>query len=179
MKVPSPTVKFWKENLKDLSPAQMREGLSGYMESERRHFKPTPEDIRSNAPAATDKPRKTYNRDCKVCNGTGWRLVEVDMKPTDVFYKPGKKRKAVADCFCVRVVYGGEEYIPADRQLEAAPLTVDEENRLAAEALTKLAEKIPAIKTAEKAMPAKHPEPTEQDLARRRDRMLADLKGKA
>jgi hypothetical protein len=175
VKVPSPTVKFWKENLKDLSPVQMREGLSGYMQSERRDFKPTPEDIRRNAPSATDKPRKTYNRDCKACNGTGWRLVEVDMKTTDVFYKPGKKRKAVADCFCVRVVYGGEEYIPADRQLAAAPLSVDEENRHAAEALGKLAQKLPAIKTAEKPMPAKPLEPTEEELRRRDARMKREL----
>lgn len=101
---------------------QMREGLRLWMHSERRSFKPAPGDITENAPEAIDKPRKTHKPDCPDCNGTGWRLVEVDAKPTEVFYKPGKKRKAVADCFCVRVVYGGEAYIPAGRQLPEAPL---------------------------------------------------------
>ena len=46
---PSPIMRFWRESLQRLSPAQMREGLRLYMKSERGSYKPNPEDIVHNA----------------------------------------------------------------------------------------------------------------------------------
>src|SRR5689334_4925050 len=62
--VPSPIVNLWRESLKELSPMQMLQGLQRYLDSERSSFKPTPGQIKDNAPVATDKPRKVYAPDC-------------------------------------------------------------------------------------------------------------------
>ena len=114
--VPSPTLKFWRESLSDISPMQMREGLRMYMDSERRSFKPTPGDLKTNAPEATDKPRKTFNKDCRDCSGTGLRRVMVDSK---IFI--GKKIEARTDCFCVEIKYDGQSFKPEQKALPAAP----------------------------------------------------------
>lgn len=115
--VPSPMVQLWREELAVLSPNQIREGLKCYMRSERGRFKPTPGEIRDNAPGTTDdRPRKIKNPDCKDCRGTGYRLIEVDS-----ISHPGKKAKRVTDCYCVRIEYGGETYTVAAKQLPAAP----------------------------------------------------------
>lgn len=112
----SPIVKFWRESLQSLTPNQMREGLKRYMDSDRRSFKPAPGDIKDNAPDATDRPRKRKDPNCPDCHGNGWRLVIADSK-----HFPGKKREMITDCFCVRIEYDGQSYIPAPQQLPAAP----------------------------------------------------------
>lgn len=116
--VPSPMVQFWRENLQDLSPLEMREGLKGYMASERRSFRPAPQDIRDNCRhvEAIDKPRKVFNPKCSDCSGTGFRTVLVDSK-----IHTGRKARKVTDCYCVSIEYGGKAYTLEQKQLPAAP----------------------------------------------------------
>lgn len=106
--VPSPMVKFWRESLQDISPLQMREGLRGYMASDRRHFKPTPEDIKENAldVDATDKPKRITQRDCPMCAGTSWR----DAKGRKWAELNGSNATGMVRCYCSVVVYAGQEF---------------------------------------------------------------------
>lgn len=120
--VPSPTLKFWRESLHELSPKQMREGLKAYMDSERRSFKPAPGDLKTNAPEATDKPRKVKDPKCPECSGSGFRTVLVKSKIHE-----GKKARRVTDCFCVAIEYGGQSFKPDQKALPQ----VDEKELLA------------------------------------------------
>jgi hypothetical protein len=120
-KIPSPLLDFWRESLKDLSPAQMREGLHGYMKSPRCSYRPQPGNIIENAaPVANDKPRKIKNPKCPDCSGSGMMLVECEYSPDSPSYAPGKKKRQMMDCYCKRIVYDGKEYIPEKRQLPPA-----------------------------------------------------------
>jgi hypothetical protein len=114
--VPSPTLKFWRESLSELSPKQMREGLRLYMDSDRRSFKPAPGDLKANAPDATDKPRKVMNPKCPECSGSGFRKVLVNSKIHE-----GQKAQRVTDCFCVAIEYDGQSFKPEQKTLPAAP----------------------------------------------------------
>jgi hypothetical protein len=156
--VPSPIVKLWRESLKELSPMQMLQGLRGYLDSERGSFKPTPYQIKENAPVATDRPRKVFDPDCPACAGSGFRKVLVDSK-----IHVGKKAQKVQNCYCERTVYGGFDFRPEPRQL---PPTNEE----AAVIIDDLAKKLPALKTMGK-MPTEKPEMDEQQTARRRDEL--------
>lgn len=166
--VPSPMVQFWRESLQELSPLQMREGLRLYLKSDRRHFKPAPQDIIENAPQATDKPRKVYNPKCPDCKGSGQRMVMVDSK-----LHPGQKIRRSANCYCSRMVYDGQEY--TQPQLPAAPMSAHEENTQAAETFKRLAKTMPNIGSMDKTLPADPGGPSDEELVRRRDKMTRDL----
>jgi hypothetical protein len=161
--VPSPTVKFWRESLKELSPMQMLEGLRGYMKSERGRFKPTPGEIENNAPQATDRPRKVFDPKCRDCSGTGFRKVLVDSK-----IHLGKKAQRVQNCYCERTVYGGQEFKPEVKQL---PPTNEE----AAAIMGKLAKELPGLDDIGKKMPERR-EMTDEEKVIRRDQMKAAMK---
>lgn len=150
--VPTPLARVWKETLKDLSPAQMREGVIRYMASERGNFKPAPADIIGSAPEATDKPRKTKNPKCADCNGTGFRPVEQE-NPN----RPGRKFRAMADCYCVRIEYNGTTYIPPMKQLAAAPEIPDKQ------LFERLEKKLPELNSVGKPFPSTYV-PSESDL---------------
>ena len=113
---PSPIMQFWRESLERLSPAQMREGLRLYMQSERGSYKPNPEDIVQNAIGVQvqvkDRPVKRKDPDCPECGGSGFRQVEVKSRT-----RPGSKTKAVADCYCVRIDYSGKTFTSTGKQL--------------------------------------------------------------
>jgi hypothetical protein len=111
---PSPIMRFWRESLQRLSPAQMREGLRLYMKSERGSYKPNPEDIVHNAVdiQVKDKPVKRKDPNCPECGGSGFRQVEVKSRT-----RPGSKIKAVADCYCVRIDYAGKTFTSTGKQL--------------------------------------------------------------
>lgn len=169
LKLPSPTVKYWRESLHDLSPQEMLEGFRNYQCSERRSFKPTPQDIRENAAdvKATDKPRKVYDPHCPDCKGSGQRMVMVK----SIIYKNRMVQRS-ADCFCKRMVYGGVAYAPTQPQLPPGPRTAQDENSEAAEALAVLEKKLPAIRNAAHEMPqAPKVELTEEETSRQRDRL--------
>jgi hypothetical protein len=144
--------KFWKDSLigeAGLSPEQIRKGfMTHFGDPETSGFPPIPGDIIRCAPEATDKPRKTYKSDCADCRGTGWREVEVEAKPTEVFYKPGKKRTVVVGCFCVRIVYGGREYMPEERLLSAPP-----SDKESAQIMEDLAGKLPGLNKVGQSIP--------------------------
>ena len=165
LRVPSPTVKFWRESMKALSPHQMREGLRNYMKSERGRFKPTPGEIEENAPDASDAPRRRTNPDCQKCSGSGWERVG------------GIIDHRVRRCDCSVVEYGGKVYAP-ERQLPAAG---EMEPAEAIKNLQRGFEKVTAGKvTAGKVMAAAKPMPgaremSDEELARRRQKMLDDL----
>lgn len=116
--VPSPMVRLWRESLQDLSPHQMREGLKGYMASERRHFKPTPEDIKENSLdiEAWDKPRRRTKRDCPMCNGSSWR----DAKGRPWREVNGSNAAGMVRCDCSVVHYAGQEFPGPKFQLPPA-----------------------------------------------------------
>jgi hypothetical protein len=111
---PSPIMRFWRESLQRLSPAQMREGLRLYMKSERGSYKPNPEDIVHNAVdvPVNDKPVKRKDPNCPECGGSGFRQVEVKSRT-----RPGSKIQAVADCYCVRIDYAGKTFTSAGKLL--------------------------------------------------------------
>ncbi len=164
--LPSPTAKLWKESLKDLTPLQMREGLKNYMDSERRSFKPLPGDIKANAEliVGKDRPRLKINPECPVCQGTSWAPVVVE-----------GIRRGVKRCDCSAVVYEGQEFEPEVRALPVATL----DNAESANIIARLADKVlPDLKQAGKEMPQNDREPSDEEKARRRDRMMADMKNK-
>lgn len=107
---------FWKEALKDLSPMQIRDGLMGYMKSERGSFRPVPADIIGHAPEANDKPRKVKDPTCKECSGSGFRAVLVDSK-----VHVGQKARKVTDCYCVSIEYAGQTFQVEQKALPSAP----------------------------------------------------------
>jgi hypothetical protein len=115
---PSPIMRFWRESLQRLSPAQMREGLRLYMKSERGSYKPNPEDIVHNAVDVqarvqiNDRPVKRVDPDCPECGGSGFRQVEVKSRT-----RPGSKIKAVTDCCCVRIDYAGKTFTATGKLL--------------------------------------------------------------
>src|SRR5215831_7323538 len=117
---PSPIMRFWRESLQRLSPAQMREGLRLYMKSERGSYKPNPEDIVHNAvdlpvqAQVNDRPVKRTDPNCPGCGGSGFRHVEVKSRT-----RPGSKIKAVADCYCVRIDYVGKTFTSTGKMLGA------------------------------------------------------------
>jgi hypothetical protein len=115
-KAPSPIMRFWRESLQRLSPAQMREGLRLYMKSERGSYKPNPEDIVHNAVdvqvPVNDRPVKRRDPNCTECGGSGFRQVEVKSKT-----RPGSTIKAVADCYCVRIDYAGKTFTSTGKLL--------------------------------------------------------------
>jgi hypothetical protein len=150
--VPTPLARVWKETMKDLSPAQMREGVVRYMASERGNFKPAPADIIGCAPEATDKPRKTKNPKCPDCSGSGFRLVLVDSKIHE-----GKKARRVTDCYCVRIEYDGNTYMPPMKQLAAAPEIPDKQ------LFERLEKKIPGLDNAGKPFPSAY-SPSDSEL---------------
>jgi hypothetical protein len=119
---PSPIMRFWRESLQRLSPAQMREGLRLYMKSERGSYKPNPEDIVHNAVNAMDvpvpgqikdRPVKRIDPNCPECGGSGFRQVEVKSRT-----RPGSTIQAVADCYCVRIDYAGKTFSSSGKLLE-------------------------------------------------------------
>jgi hypothetical protein len=152
MPVTPELAKFWKDSLigeAGLSPEQIRRGfMTHFSDPETSGFPPIPGDIIRCAPEATDKPRKIHKPDCPDCRGTGWRLLEVDAKTTDVFYKPGKKRKVVEDCYCVRIVYAGQEFTPEPRLLSAPP-----NNKESAQIMEDLASKLPGLNKVGQSIP--------------------------
>jgi hypothetical protein len=111
---PSPIMRFWRESLQRLSPAQMREGLRLYMKSERGSYKPNPEDIVHNAVdvPVNDKPVKRKDPNCPACGGSGFRQVEVKSRT-----RPGSTSQAVADCYCVRIDYAGKTFTSTGKLL--------------------------------------------------------------
>src|SRR5215472_18292358 len=121
---PSPVMRFWRESLQRLSPAQMREGLRLYMKSERGSYKPNPEDIVHNAvdvPVPTnDRPVKRKDPNCPECGGSGFRQVEVKSRT-----RPGSTIQAVADCYCVRIDYAGKTFTSTGKRLPEQ-LTADD-----------------------------------------------------
>ena len=121
---PSPIMRFWRESLQRLSPAQMREGLRLYMKSERGSWKPNPEDIVHNAVdvpvQVKDRPVKRIDPNCPECGGSGFRQVEVKSRT-----RPGSKIKAVADCYCVRIDYAGKTFTSTGKRLPEQ-LTTDD-----------------------------------------------------
>ncbi len=147
----------------------MRDGLRNYMKSPQGHFKPVPGDIADNASEAMDKPRKVKNPNCSECEGLGLRTVLVDSK-----IHLGKKVQRVTDCYCVKIVYDGKEHKPEQKQL---PASAEDEQRESSEAIEKLRGKGLDVDKAAKAMP-KLTELSDEELARRRNRMLADLKAR-
>lgn len=147
-RVPSPMMKFWRESLADLSPLQMREGLKGYMASERRHFKPTPEDIKENCAdlAATDKPRLVINKDCEFCGGDGW-CANDGRKKSQV---SGRDKVVMMRCNCRQIVYAGQRYQGQPKLLPSAP----PDNTESANIMAELSSKLPDLKYAVKVIPA-------------------------
>lgn len=136
----------------------MRQGLLRYMDSERRSFKPSPGDLKDNAPEATDKPRKVKNPDCKACSGSGFRTVLVDSK-----IHAGKKARMVTDCYCVEIKYDGQTFKPEQKALPAAT-AID-----ADDLLKRIANKT-GIEIAAKGFPARH-EQNESDHALRQEEL--------
>ena len=111
---PSPVMRFWRESLQRLSPAQMREGLRLYMKSERGSYKPNPEDIVHNAVdvEVKDRPVKRKDPNCPECGGSGFRQVEVKSRT-----RPGNTIQAVTDCYCVRIDYAGKTFTSTGKML--------------------------------------------------------------
>ena len=101
----------------------MREGLKGYMASERRAFKPTPADIKENSLdiEAWDKPRRVTKRDCPMCNGSSWR----DAKGRPWKDVTGRNSAGLMRCDCSMVYYAGQEFPGPKPQLP--PASMEEE----------------------------------------------------
>jgi hypothetical protein len=139
MPVTPELAKFWKDSLigeAGLSPEQIRKGFMTHLsDPETSGFPPIPGDIIRCAPEATDKPRKTFNPDCLDCSGMGLRKMLVDSK-----IHAGKKIERLTDCYCVRIVYGGQEFMPEPRLLSAPP-----DNKESAQIMEDLASKLPGL----------------------------------
>jgi hypothetical protein len=131
------------------------------MASERGNFKPAPADIIGSAPEANDKPRKTKNPKCADCNGTGFRPVEQE-NPN----RPGRKFRAMTDCYCVRIEYDGNVYTPPMKQLAAAPEIPDKE------LFERLEKKLPGIDSAGKPFPSAY-SPSDSELAAKKAEAVA------